>query len=303
MNKVHNTAIIDRTLLELSNADLNIPNDEFLWMAECLIDMGADFIAVNAKIKDKICMSWKKFSTIDLTEEFITIYSDEINNESLEKVRKFEKTEKVNIAGLSSCAPWQWEKYVGLLKKYISVPVCICPSNRSGMASSTAVEAAAAGIEYVITSFAGYGDNGGGAALEEVVMALNLLYGINKKFNMVNIPKFIEVFEWVTGREVPSQKPILGRDIFKCESGIHGDGILKKSSTYEPYPPELVGQKREFVIGKHSGKSMLKEKLRNLHIECNDYEIASLMDKIKEKSMNGMRIDDNMLIKLVLSNV
>ncbi len=68
-------------------------------------------------------------------------------------------------------------------------------------------------------------------------------------------------------------KPVIGEDIFKCESGIHVDGIEKNTHTYEPYNPDDIGSKRTIYIGKHSGKKAVVLRLNSLNIDCNELDI------------------------------
>ncbi|MDP4090846.1 MAG: hypothetical protein Q8930_16475 [Bacillota bacterium] len=136
----------------------------------------------------------------------------------------------------------------------------ICPYDTKGMAAAIAVESMERGADYLTTSFCGFGCSGTAyAPTEEVMMARKVIYGEEVNYYTEQLTEMAADFEKLTGKKIPNQKPILGTDIFKCESGIHVDGILKDPNTYEPYPPEIVGKKREFVIGKHSGRRRLQK--------------------------------------------
>ncbi len=75
------------------------------------------------------------------------------------------------------------------------------------------------------------------------------------------------------------------------------DGVLKKPSNYESFPPELVGASRKVVLGKHSGGTSIRYKLKQLHQEGH-YDVEQLLDKVKRKSIKkgGEVTDEEFLI-------
>ncbi len=64
-------------------------------------------------------------------------------------------------------------------------------------------------------------------------------------------------YEKITYCKLPNNKPVIGKDVFKYESGVHVAGIQKNPATYEPFKPELVGLERKLALGKHSGKNSI----------------------------------------------
>ena len=92
-------------------------------------------------------------------------------------------------------------------------------------------------------------------------MSLKLLYGKDLGFKTKYIQELSELVSKKTGLDIPYNKPIVGKNVFRHESGIHVDAVIEEPLTYEPYLPELVGQKRQLVLGKHSGCRAVKAKL------------------------------------------
>ena len=89
---------------------------------------------------------------------------------------------------------------------------------------------------------------------------------------------------------VPPNKAIVGDYGFAHESGIHTHGVLNDPWTYEPYPPELVGNQRRLTIGKQSGKGIIKHKIAELAgNEPDDQTVATVVDKVKDIYANGRR--------------
>jgi isopropylmalate/homocitrate/citramalate synthase len=110
-----------------------------------------------------------------------------------------------------------------------------------------------------------------------------------------------------TGYVVPPNKAIVGDYGFAHESGIHTHGVLSDPWTYEPYPPELVGNIRRLTIGKQSGKGIIKHKITEITGKTpTDQILMTVVEKIKEIYANGRRASlkeeefKKLLIKLKL---
>jgi 2-isopropylmalate synthase len=103
----------------------------------------------------------------------------------------------------------------------------------------------------------------------------------------------------VTGYPIPYNKPIVGRNAFAHESGIHVHGVLNNAATYEAFKPELVGMDRQIILGKHSGAHSVKDRLNALKIEFPEERIPELLARIKELAVSGKEIDDAELIAVV----
>lgn len=93
-------------------------------------------------------------------------------------------------------------------------------------------------------------------------------------------------------------KPIVGRNAFAHESGIHVHGVMNNSATYEPFLPELVGVDRHIVIGKHSGEHSVRGRLDALKVKFPEEHMPELMTSIKEIAVGGKEIDDAELIAI-----
>ena len=93
-----------------------------------------------------------------------------------------------------------------------------------------------------------------------------------------------------TGFVMPPNKAIVGDYGFAHESGIHTHGVLNDPWTYEPYPPELVGNTRRLTIGKQSGKGIIKHKIAEICGNVPDDEtVATVVERIKGIYGNGRR--------------
>ena len=181
-----------------------------------------------------------------------------------------------------------YEKVKQLVNK-LTIPVEMHTHNDLGMATANALAGIRAGATSVNTTVNGLGERAGNAALEEVVMALKRIYGMNIG---INTSRFKEISEFVveaSGCDLPPWKAIVGENAFAHESGIHGHGVLKNPATYEPFSPEEVGRERRLVIGKHSGKHLVNHLLQQYGISLSQKETSSLVDAVRNLSVDLKR--------------
>jgi isopropylmalate/homocitrate/citramalate synthase len=144
---------------------------------------------------------------------------------------------------------------------------------------------------YASTTFLGIGERAGNAETEKVILNLYMHYGVNKfKGKTEQLKQTADFIGKATGYVVPPNKAIVGDYGFAHESGIHTHGVLNDPWTYEPYPPELVGNTRRLTIGKQSGKGIIKHKITELTGNAPDEQtVAAAVEKVKEVYANGRR--------------
>ncbi|MCJ7762657.1 isopropylmalate synthase, partial [Candidatus Bathyarchaeota archaeon] len=144
---------------------------------------------------------------------------------------------------------------------------------------------------YVSTTFLGIGERAGNAETEKVLLNLYMHYGV-KKFEgkTQKLTQLAEFIGKATGYVVPPNKAIVGAYGFAHESGIHTHGVLSDPWTYEPYPPDLVGNTRRLTIGKQSGKGIIKHKITEITGNApDDPALLTVVGKVKEIYQKGRR--------------
>ncbi|MEM2913944.1 MAG: isopropylmalate synthase [Candidatus Bathyarchaeia archaeon] len=144
---------------------------------------------------------------------------------------------------------------------------------------------------YASTTFLGIGERAGNAETEKVLMNLYMHHNIRKfegkTEKLTTIANFIGK---ATGYVVPPNKAIVGGYAFAHESGIHTHGVLSDPLTYEPYPPELVGNTRRLTIGKQSGKAIIKYKIKEVTGKTPSSDmLMAVVKKVKEIYENGRK--------------
>ena len=149
----------------------------------------------------------------------------------------------------------------------------------------------------------GLGERAGNAALEEVVMTLNVkkdLIPFHTDIKTESITKVSRLVSSITGFSVQPNKAIVGANAFAHEAGIHQDGMLKNAETYEIMTPESVGlTQSSLVLGKHSGKYAFSKKLKELGYELGDNVLMELFGRFKDLADRKKEIFDEDLIALV----
>jgi 2-isopropylmalate synthase len=140
--------------------------------------------------------------------------------------------------------------------------------NDLGMATANTMAGVVAGARQVEVTINGIGERAGNTSLEEVVMALHTrpqFYNLQTNINTREIMKTSRLVSNYTGMYVQPNKAVVGSNAFAHEAGIHQDGVLKNSSTYEIMTPDSVGlAQSRLVLGKHSGRHALKARLEEL---------------------------------------
>ncbi len=126
--------------------------------------------------------------------------------------------------------------------------------NDFGMAVANAIAGIHGGATWVNVTVGGLGERAGNAALEEVVMALKYIEGLDLG---IDTERFREIADYVMTRRRAARSRrgsrSSARNMFAHESGIHADGVIKNPKTYEIFSPDEVGLVRQIVVGKHSG--------------------------------------------------
>ena len=186
---------------------------------------------------------------------------------------------------------------IGEIAKEIHVPISVHCHNDMGMAVANTLAAVEAGATICQATVNGIGERTGNASLEEVALNLFANYDV-QTVDLSRIGQTSRLVERITGFPMAYNKPIVGRNAFAHESGIHVHGVMNNSATYEPFLPELVGVARHIVIGKHSGEHSVRGRLDALKVKFPEEHMPELMTAIKEIAVGGKEIDDAELIAI-----
>ncbi len=175
--------------------------------------------------------------------------------------------------------------------------------NDLGLAVANTLAAVMAGARQVESTINGIGERAGNAAVEEIAMALKVRHDVlpyRTGIVSTEITRASRLISAVTGMHVQPNKAIVGANAFAHESGIHQDGMLKDSSTYEIMTPESVGQSHSsLVLGKHSGRAAFKDKLETLGYQLSDNEFQDAFQRFKALADAKKQVFDEDIVALV----
>lgn len=158
-----------------------------------------------------------------------------------------------------------------------------------GLATANTLAAVLGGATHINTTVNGLGERAGNAALEECVLALKHLHGIDSGIDTHGIPAVSALVEQASGRQVAWQKSVVGAGVFTHEAGIHVDGLLKNRRNYEGLNPDELGRSHSLVLGKHSGAHMVRTSYQALGIELADWQSQALLGCIRAFSTRTKR--------------
>lgn len=176
----------------------------------------------------------------------------------------------------------------------ITIPIDVHCHNDFGLAVANSLMAVEAGASQVQVTVNGIGERAGNADLSQTVMSLVAMYGAKTNIRTEYLVETSKMIENYTGIRLPPNTPVVGQNAFSHESGIHSQGVLEKSDTFEPgiMTPEMVGHKRRIVLGKHTGKHAVRQSLESAGIISNEKQLDEIVFRIKEIANKGKHITD-----------
>jgi isopropylmalate/homocitrate/citramalate synthase len=154
--------------------------------------------------------------------------------------------------------------------------------NDFGLATANTLTAIEAGADAPHVCVNGLGERAGNAALEEVVMALETLYGYRTGIRTDRLYELSRLVEELSGVPIAPNKALVGYNAFSHEAGIHAHGVLAHTLTYEPLQPQELGRSRALILGKHTGRAAVVEKLRERGIVAPEESLVELLTRLKE---------------------
>ena len=197
--------------------------------------------------------------------------------------------------------PRKMYELISEIKKVVKIPISVHCHNDFGLAVANTLAGIEAGAQQAHVTVNGIGERAGNAALEEVVMALNLLYGKKTNVDTRKIYAVSQMVRRLTGIQLQPHKPIVGDNAFAHESGIHVKGVVIDPSAFEPFKPELVGRMRKIVAGKHAGRHGIKTILEESGLKPTEEQLAEILRRVKELGDKGKTVTDTDVLAIARS--
>ena len=190
--------------------------------------------------------------------------------------------------------PEKVEEFIPPLAKI--APISIHCHDDLGFAVTNTMAALKSGASCAHVTVNGLGERAGNTPLEEIVMALEVLYGHQTRIKKEQLYLLSSLVSRHTGVPLAVNKAIVGEMAFTHESGIHAHGVIREPSTYESVRPEQVGRKRRIVLGKHSGSASVEAALHEMNYAADDNQTKEIVKRIKQLGDDGKRITDTDLM-------
>jgi 2-isopropylmalate synthase len=179
--------------------------------------------------------------------------------------------------------------------------------NDLGLATANTLAAIGAGARQAEVTVNGIGERAGNTSLEEVVMALrtrNNFLPMTTGIRTEHIYPTSRLVSMITGMIVQPNKAIVGANAFAHEAGIHQDGVLKNPMTYEIMQPEIIGlNANKLVLGKHSGRHALRDRLRDMGYDLSGEELKLVFTRFKELADKKKHVMDEDLEVIVTEGI
>ncbi len=188
--------------------------------------------------------------------------------------------------------PNSMRELISTLKEVLKVPISVHCHNDFGLAVANSLAGVEGGATQVHVTVNGIGERAGNAALEEVVMALHVVYKKKTRINTRLLYETSKLVSRLTGIVIQPNKAIVGENAFAHESGIHTRGVVVKPLTFEPISPELVGRRRKLIAGKLAGKHGIRAELEEAGIHPTDKQLLEIVNRVKELGDKGKTVTD-----------
>ncbi len=175
------------------------------------------------------------------------------------------------------------------IRNVIDIPIEVHCHNDMGLALANSLAAIEAGATTISASVNGIGERSGIASTEEVITALNVLFGINQ-FDMSKLTELSKLVENITGVNIAVNKPIIGENACTHGSGIHQHGVFMNPVTYESFHPKLIGRRRRVYIDELCGThGVLYIAERELGMNISKDTAQKVLSRIKTSYSHGAR--------------
>lgn len=213
--------------------------------------------------------------------------------------------DSIGIVDTMGCATPEAIKYmVRWVKGMTGLPIEIHTHNDFGMGVATEIAAVTAGAVCVHSSGNGLGERTGNAALEELMISLDLLYGYETGYKFDKLPELGALLSKLSNVPIARNKPLLGDGNFTRESGIGIQYVMHDPLVMFGTHPAFTGREGEVVLGKKSGKASIAYKLDKLGLgEASDEQNAEILDLVKQAGIKKRDILDDDEFKAIAESV
>ncbi|WGI17336.1 2-isopropylmalate synthase [Methanonatronarchaeum sp. AMET-Sl] len=229
------------------------------------------------------------FSAMDATRTDIEFLIDVYKKAEQAGADTINVPDTVGIA-----TPHSMGQLIKKISNEISIPIDIHCHNDFGLAVANSLHGVEFGAKQVQVTVNGVGERAGNASLQQVVMGIECLLNLKTNIETEKLYETSKIVERLTGIQILPNTPIIGDNAFSHESGIHAQGVISDSETFEPgiMTPEMVGHKRRIVPGKHVGRHAVRNMLLDAGLKPNEKELNEIVSRVKDLGDKGKKVTD-----------
>ncbi|MEW6398872.1 MAG: pyruvate carboxyltransferase [Bacillota bacterium] len=272
---------VDGVVVEIPSSE-HIIEKAYLWPPERAIER-----AIQATRAAKEAGLYTVFFTIDASRANLAWLTNLLRQVATEG--HMDAMALVDTMGV--CSPQAIRFFVRHMQaEFPGIPLEAHFHNDLGLALANTIEALRLGVPVAHVSVCGIGERAGGAALEELVVALETLYGVKTGVKMEKLYELCQLTVGLAGHRLPTNKPVVGERLFHIESGIPATWWLRcrEAAPTEVFPFhwKLMGQPEPcIVLGKGSGEDSVKAWLAEIGVEVPESAVPELLAKVKASSL------------------
>lgn len=200
--------------------------------------------------------------------------------------------DSIGLVDTMGCALPQTIAYMVRWMKRLTggLPIEVHTHNDFGMAVATELAGVAAGAEVVHSCVNGLGERTGNAALEELVLAMNILMGLQTPYKLDKLGELCAAVERISGVKAAPNKPFVGSRNYTRESGIGVNLVVEKPLAMFATDPRLFGRQAEIALGKKSGKASVQYYLDQNNLTATDDQVAEILQRVKATGQRKKRL-------------
>ena len=286
--------------------------EDIAFAAECRPDVLSLSIPVSdLHIKERLQkdQDWIKKTLVQsirqglaLNIPYISVGLEDASRAELDFLRKVaviaekQGAQRVRIADtVGTCSPAAMEKLVRMMTNTVNLDIGVHCHNDFGMATANSIAAIESGATWLDATVLGLGERSGNCRLEEAVGFLTLIRK-TRQYHPRHLPELCRYVAEATQTPIAGNHPIVGENIFTCETGLHQHGLSQNPETYEPYAPGLVRSERRLRFGQKTGKRAISLHLATQGIQINETQAGNLTTCLRS---TGTPLSSKQLLQLV----
>jgi len=197
--------------------------------------------------------------------------------------------DRISIADtVGAMTPMKMYDLINRFQSNIEVKLNVHCHNDLGLATANALAAYEAGATMIDVSVNGLGERTGITPLSEFCLALHSLYGVKNNWKLELVTKLSQIVSEFSGIDISPTSPIVGKNAFVHNAGLHVSAVLHDPIHYEVFPAEIVGKNREFILDKMASIHTIKQKLQQMRLIASDDNVIRILQYVKSKEKGAV---------------